>query len=446
MTDVIDQLRQLGEAAETHVESVTPEEVLLAPAGPGGRGRWSPLRSLGAAAAAIVGLVVLGVGLTRVLDDQSPVVTSPVAPSEAASDSELAPRQDRVPAPVPVSASLTDRTGWQELRDCESSSDYGVNSGNGFSGAYQFEPGTWTVMMATLGMAGYDRAHLAPPAIQDAAAAELYGLQGAKPWPLCGPFLSGPMSSPVVYTWLDTPSARDQAIAGRPAQEVIVFMDPEVTDDQRERIEAEISNWGSLGPSNPATVFVDKEAAFAEFSALFEDRPELVENVTVDQLPPSLRVSLVGDDVPDLSIVRALDGVLRVIGPASDQLVTVSFGTTAVQVDLQSEVSQTALLDGVVPYDPWYFSPVEPLAPLGPITLAGHGEDPSDPFYGVADLSVGDIVVLNIDDVTLEYAVETHIEVSVGDPAKPTESETLTLTTQGSDRSLRRLITARLTS
>jgi resuscitation-promoting factor RpfB len=65
-------------------------------------------------------------------------------------------------APVPASSNLA--TWLAKLRQCESGGNYQDNTGNGYYGAYQFSPGTWS----SLGT-GYARADLAPPAVQDQA-------------------------------------------------------------------------------------------------------------------------------------------------------------------------------------------------------------------------------------------------------------------------------------
>jgi hypothetical protein len=68
---------------------------------------------------------------------------------------------------------------WAALRECESGNDYGINTGNGYYGAYQFSPVTWW----WLGYEGYP--HQAPPWVQDQAALELWGIYGWSPWPGC---------------------------------------------------------------------------------------------------------------------------------------------------------------------------------------------------------------------------------------------------------------------
>ncbi len=69
------------------------------------------------------------------------------------------------------------------LRDCESGGDYGINTGNGYYGAYQFSLETWQ----SLGYGGYP--HEASPAVQDQAAAELQSLYGWSQWPGCSWYL-----------------------------------------------------------------------------------------------------------------------------------------------------------------------------------------------------------------------------------------------------------------
>lgn len=72
---------------------------------------------------------------------------------------------------------------WAQLRFCESTETYNIDTGNTFYGAYQFTWETW-------GTVGGDAnpAH-APPAEQDARARKLYADRGSQPWPICGRFL-----------------------------------------------------------------------------------------------------------------------------------------------------------------------------------------------------------------------------------------------------------------
>lgn len=65
------------------------------------------------------------------------------------------------------------------IRSCESGGNYSTNTGNGFSGAYQFDDQTWH------SVGGSGSAWQASPAEQDQRAAMLYSQRGGAPWPVC---------------------------------------------------------------------------------------------------------------------------------------------------------------------------------------------------------------------------------------------------------------------
>jgi hypothetical protein len=72
---------------------------------------------------------------------------------------------------------------WYNLRVCESGDNYQENTGNGYYGAYQFAEQSWM----GLGLPG--RPDLAPPSVQDAAAAKLQAEVGWGAWPACSRLL-----------------------------------------------------------------------------------------------------------------------------------------------------------------------------------------------------------------------------------------------------------------
>ena len=77
---------------------------------------------------------------------------------------------------------------WQAVRECESGGDYGLDSGNGYYGAYQFLPETWD---EAADGAGRDRwvgrlPNEAPPRVQNAVAEWLRVNSGLHHWPVCG--------------------------------------------------------------------------------------------------------------------------------------------------------------------------------------------------------------------------------------------------------------------
>ena len=65
---------------------------------------------------------------------------------------------------------------WYQLRLCESSNNYSINTGNGYYGAYQFDLPTWRSVRGT----GYPNQN--PPSEQDYRALALYRMRGWEPW------------------------------------------------------------------------------------------------------------------------------------------------------------------------------------------------------------------------------------------------------------------------
>ena len=69
---------------------------------------------------------------------------------------------------------------WYQLRMCESTNRYDINTGNGYYGAYQFDLSTWR----SVGGSGYP--HEASAAEQDYRALILYRMRGWGPWVCAG--------------------------------------------------------------------------------------------------------------------------------------------------------------------------------------------------------------------------------------------------------------------
>lgn len=65
---------------------------------------------------------------------------------------------------------------WYQLRMCESTNQYDINTGNGYYGAYQFDLSTWQ------SVGGTGRPDQASPAEQDFRALTLYRQRGWEPW------------------------------------------------------------------------------------------------------------------------------------------------------------------------------------------------------------------------------------------------------------------------
>ena len=76
---------------------------------------------------------------------------------------------------VPASADPS-ANAWASVRQCESSGDYSINTGNGYYGAYQFDLATWQ------SVGGTGMPNEASPAEQDYRALYLYRMRGWSPW------------------------------------------------------------------------------------------------------------------------------------------------------------------------------------------------------------------------------------------------------------------------
>lgn len=133
----------------------------------------------------------LGTDLVRVLPTSTvvrpPATTKKPRPKKSVPSSAvtstivISPVMASTPQPPNALASTSDpmETALAGLRKCESGGRYNLNTGNGYYGAYQFSPTTWT----RLGFAGMP--HEASPATQDAAARKLQAKAGWGQWPAC---------------------------------------------------------------------------------------------------------------------------------------------------------------------------------------------------------------------------------------------------------------------
>jgi Transglycosylase-like domain len=115
----------------------------------------------------------------------SPALPTPAPPSRSTVATPAAP----APEPVVVSDATSDATStttpdWACIRDHESGDNYAEDTGNGYSGAYQFMPSTWDESVSGAGYPQYANgaAYQAPPVVQNAAALWLYDRDGWSPW------------------------------------------------------------------------------------------------------------------------------------------------------------------------------------------------------------------------------------------------------------------------
>ena len=85
----------------------------------------------------------------------------------------------KAPADTKASPSSSLDAAFAALRKCESGGNYKIATGNGYYGAYQFDPRTWR----SLGYTGLPSD--AAPEVQDEAARKLLAKAGWGQWPAC---------------------------------------------------------------------------------------------------------------------------------------------------------------------------------------------------------------------------------------------------------------------
>jgi len=89
-------------------------------------------------------------------------------------------------------ASADSGVNWDAVAQCESSGNWGINTGNGYYGGLQFTPGTWR---ANGGGQYASQANQATREQQIAVAERVLQTQGIGAWPVCGQRSGAPASS-----------------------------------------------------------------------------------------------------------------------------------------------------------------------------------------------------------------------------------------------------------
>lgn len=87
--------------------------------------------------------------------------------------------QNRVASRPAASSLPADASVWDRLAQCESGGNWSINTGNGYSGGLQFNPGTWR------SNGGSGQAHQASREEQIRVAENLRAARGFSPWPAC---------------------------------------------------------------------------------------------------------------------------------------------------------------------------------------------------------------------------------------------------------------------
>lgn len=110
----------------------------------------------------------------------APPADAPPAPEPAGFDPNLpapgAPPVDQVPAPAPKAYSVN----WDAIAQCESGGNWGISTGNGYSGGLQFTASTWRANGGSGSAAGASREE------QIRVAENVLHSQGIGAWPVCG--------------------------------------------------------------------------------------------------------------------------------------------------------------------------------------------------------------------------------------------------------------------
>lgn len=108
---------------------------------------------------------------------------APTAPGRAAAKVAVTGAVAALPAAaVAPAAHAAPDSVWDKLAECESSGNWSINTGNGYSGGLQFHPQTWR------GFGGAEFAtfaHLATRAEQIVVAERVLDAQGWGAWPAC---------------------------------------------------------------------------------------------------------------------------------------------------------------------------------------------------------------------------------------------------------------------
>ena len=121
--------------------------------------------------------------------------------------------------------------------------------------------------------------------------------------------------------------------------EFIVFMNPTAEVEQ----DTAIRNVLETSPAIESYTYVDKAAAYDEFESLFADKPDLVESVTPEVMPPSYRIVPADRSAPNVSELAAQFAAQ----PGGREVATATAAIRQID-DFTARVSQALLVAAVV--------------------------------------------------------------------------------------------------
>lgn len=107
-----------------------------------------------------------------------PDAPPPPPPPDAPPPPPDAPPPDAPPPPPPVHQAYS--VNWDAIAQCESGGNWGINTGNGYSGGLQFTSGTWHANGGSGSPASASREE------QIRVAENVLHTQGIGAWPVCG--------------------------------------------------------------------------------------------------------------------------------------------------------------------------------------------------------------------------------------------------------------------
>ena len=130
--------------------------------------------------AAALGLAAAPTTVLVALDPAtSPDVAAEALAAHLDGEAEVVPDPRRPHETVVPSGGITPENVWDHLALCESSGDWGINTGNGYYGGLQFLPESW----ALVGGTGLPHQHSREEQIHRATL--LWQIQGWEAWPQC---------------------------------------------------------------------------------------------------------------------------------------------------------------------------------------------------------------------------------------------------------------------